>query len=63
MTNKELTKKILKVFKESEKYIQKQREGKSLEKPILNDLVKTAKAMAYEDTLELIRNYAKHKED
>jgi hypothetical protein len=63
MTTKELNKAILKICKKTEKYIKEQREGKNLEKPIMNDLVKTKKAMAYEDILEQLRKYANNKED
>jgi hypothetical protein len=63
MTSKELNKNILKICKSAEKYIEEQKKDKTLEKPIMNDLVKTKKAMAYEDILEQIRKYSKSKED
>lgn len=59
MTIKQLFKQVLKICKETEEYIEEQKEGKTLEKPILNDLITTKKAMAYEDILELIRKYNK----
>lgn len=46
---------IIKILKTTEKEIKKVKEGTSLENPVKKDLIKTMKAMAYEDILALAK--------
>ena len=62
-TKKELLKSIVRIVKQTEGEIAVLEEGRSFEKPIQNDLVKTKKAMAYEIILSEIRKYQNKKKE
>jgi hypothetical protein len=62
-TKKELLKSIVQIVKQTEGEVAALKEGRSFEKPIENDLVKTKKAMAYEIILSEIRKYQNKKKE
>lgn len=62
MTKQELLKHIVQVVKETSISISNLEQDHSFEKPIMNDLVKTQKAMAYENVLSEIRKFKRKKE-
>jgi hypothetical protein len=63
MTKNDLLKQILEICRKTEAEIAKHKEGKNLEKPIMSDLIKTAKAMAYENVLEQMRKYSNSRKE
>jgi len=58
MTHEEALKEIFGIMKKSQKEIDRLRANKSLENPIQIDLVKTRKAMSYEEVLEVLKMFS-----
>lgn len=61
MNDTDLIKGIASVLKNTESEIKQLKDGKSFEVPVNNELVKTLKAMAYEDVCSLVQKYIKAK--
>lgn len=63
MNKNELLNSIVSILKTTEKEISELKKDFSFEKPIQNDIVKTKKAMAYENILSEVRKYNQRKKE